>query len=328
MDLRAAECNHLMSRTASPHATRRRVLQGLGAAAAILPLDPGLLHAAAELPFVEVASGIYVRHGVQEELSAANGGAIANIGFIIGADSVAVIDSGATRQQGEAVLRAVAAVTDRPVSHLIATHVHLDHCFGHAAFDTGSLVSLGHHRLPRALAERGPFYLERIHALSPDFASTTFVPPTRTVEDTLTIDLGNRLIELAAWPAAHTDNDLTVFDHRTKTLWAADLLFDARLPTLDGSLLGWLEVLDRLITPDVDLVVPGHGGISDGRATLARQRGYLAAIRDGVRDALDDGLDIPATLRRLEDTGRADWLLFDAFHGRNIVTAYTELEWE
>lgn len=319
--------------TQTSAATRRAVLGGLGAAAAgLLPLNADLLHAAAASPFVEVTDGIFVRHGLQEEITAANGGAIANIGFIIGDDSVAVIDSGATRQQGEALKRAVAQVTDRPISHLIASHVHLDHCFGHAAFSVDTLVSLGHHRLPRALAERGPFYLERIHALSPDFADTRFVVPCKTVSQTLEIDLGNRPLTLTAWPAAHTDSDLTVFDKRTKTLWAADLLFDERVPTLDGNLTGWLSVLERLIsppgTPEVRTVVPGHGKVSDGRAALAKQRRYLTSLRDDVRDALEEGLDIPATLARLEKSGSGDWLLFDAFHGRNIVTAYTQLEWE
>lgn len=312
-------------------ATRRSVLQGLGVAAAaagFLPLNADLLQAATTLPFVEVADGIFVRYGLQQEITSDNGGAIANIGFVIGDDSVAVIDSGATRQQGEAVKRAIAKRTDRPISHLIATHVHLDHCFGHAAFDPDTVVSLGHHRLPRALAERGPFYLERIHALSPEFADTRFIAPAQTVRDTLTIDLGNRPLTLTAWPAAHTDSDLTITDTRTKTLWAADLLFDGRIPTLDGNLSGWLTALDKLIVPDVRTVVPGHGKVDDGRPALAAERDYLASLRDGVRLALEEGLDIPATLKRLENQGRDDWLLFDAFHGRNIVTAYTQLEWE
>lgn len=306
------------------------VLQGLGAAAgtALLPFDAALLHAASELPFVEVTAGIFVRHGLQEEITSANGGAIANIGFIIGDTSVAVIDSGATRQQGEAVKRAVAKVTDRPISHLIATHVHLDHCFGHAAFDPDATLSLGHRRLPGALAERGPFYMERIHALSPDFADTRFIAPTQTVAEELTIDLGNRPLTLTAWPAAHTDSDLSIFDQRTKTLWAADMLFDGRIPTLDGNLNGWIAALEQLVAPDVKIVVPGHGKVSDGRMSLSAERAYLSTLRDGVRAALEDGLDIPATVTRLENLGRDDWLLFDAFHGRNIVTAYTQLEWE
>lgn len=315
--------------------SRRAALSGafaLAAGGAIASLCPARLAAEAELPFVEAAPGVFVRHGLQQEITAENGGAIANIGFVVGDASVAVIDTGTTTRQGAALKAAIRAVTSRPVSHLVATHVHLDHCFGHGAFAdeiaSGALVNIGHSRLPRALAERGPYYRDQIRALAPAFADTDFIAPAVTVEETLDIDLGNRTLTLTAWPAAHTDSDLTVLDHRTKTLWAADLLFDGRIPTLDGNLNGWLAALERLIPADAALVVPGHGPVSDGRAALQRERAYLATLRDGVRAALNEGLDLTAAVESLKDAGREDWLLFDAFHGRNTVTAYTQLEWE
>lgn len=286
------------------------------------------LAAEAALPFIEVADGVFVRYGIQEEMSAANRGAIANIGFIVGDESVAVIDTGTTRQQGAALREAVASVTDRPISHLIATHVHPDHCFGHAAFSDLDVRNIGHRNLPRALAARGPYYLESLAEISPDFSDTAYAAPQETVSDTMRIDLGNRPLLVKAWPPAHTDNDLTIFDDRTGLLWAADLLFAGRLPTLDGSLTGWLAALDVLLSPAVRQVVPGHGPVSDGIAAIEAERSYLMRLRDGVRTAIDDGLDISETLVRLKDDNTQNWLLFDTNHGRNIVAAYTELEWE
>lgn len=279
-------------------------------------------------PFDEVAEGIFVRFGVHEEVTAANCGAIANIGFIVGDDSVAVIDSGTTHRQGMALREAVAAVTDKPISHLFATHVHFDHCFGHSAFADLDLRSIGHKNLPRALAERGPFYSEMLARICPDAAGTRVVPPNETVDDTLEVDLGNRPLSIKAWPTAHTNTDLTVFDEKTATLWSGDLIFAERLPTLDGSINGWLEVLDELLPDDVARVVPGHGPVSDGRAALAAERRYLEALRDAVRQAIAEGLDIPDTLARIGSENPMQWLVFEHNHGRNIVSAYKELEWE
>jgi len=308
-------------------ATRRSFLRATASAgfAAALACPA---RAAAATDFEEVADVIFVRFGLQQEITAENDGAIANIGFVVGDESVAVFDSGTDRKQGAAVRKAVAAVTDRPISHLIASHVHQDHCFGHVAFSDLKLHNIGHRNLPRALAQRGAYYLKQLSEISPSLADAGFLVPSETVADTLRIDLGNRPVVLKAWPTAHTDNDLTAFDERTGVLWAADLLFVDRLPTLDGSLKGWLSALDTLLGPEVKQVVPGHGPTGDGRAALQAQRAYLAELRDDVRQAIADQLDIDATLARLQDGDPQGWLLFDGNHGRNIVAAYTELEWE
>lgn len=296
----------------------------------VLPVTAGPASASVSaVPlFHEVADGIFVRLGLHEEVNAENCGAIANVGFIVGDESVAVVDTGSTRSQGEAIREAIAAVTDRPISHVIATHVHFDHCFGHGAFTDLPVRFVGHRNLPRALAERGAFYVELLAGTCADFAGTAVVPPNETVAEAATVDLGGRRLRLEAWPTAHTDTDLTVFDEKTGTLWAGDLLFERRLPTLDGSLLGWLAVLDDLLPDEVRAVIPGHGAVGDGRAAAAAQRAYLERLRDDVRQALADDLDIPATLARLENRDLQEWKVVEDEHGRNIVSAYTELEWE
>lgn len=327
---------HLASGAHPPASPDRRALLragGLGFLAALLLPAAGLVSPArATLPFSEVAEGVYVRFGVHEEVTAANCGAIANIGFIVGAESVAVIDTGSSHNEGVALRDAVAAVTDKPISHVVNTHVHFDHCFGNDAFAGLGVPIIGHKNLPRALADRGAFYSELLSGLCPDFAGTEVVPPGETVAETLDIDLGDRPLRLTAWPTAHTNTDLTVFDRRTGTLWAGDLIFAERLPTLDGSIVGWLATLDGLLPPDVRQVVPGHGAVSDGRAALAAERAYLEALRDGVRQALADDLDIPETLARLDNEDwpgwPREWQVVENVHGRNIVSAYTELEWE
>ena len=79
------------------------------------------------LDLTEIAPGVYVHIGEIAEPNPENGGDVANLGVVVGRDSVAVIDAGSTRQVGESLWRAVRQVTNLPVEHLILTHMHPDH---------------------------------------------------------------------------------------------------------------------------------------------------------------------------------------------------------
>lgn len=285
--------------------------------------------AAEPLAVSEVAPGIYVHQGPHEDFTPANGGGIANLAFVVGKRSVAVIDSGGSLRQGEALLAAIRAVTPLPVSHVVNTHVHPDHLFGNGAFAAGSQI-VGHANLAQRLAENGPYYLANLRRLvGPAMDGTELVLPTEAVADTTTIDLGGRSLELRAWPAAHTDTDLTVLDSATGTLFVGDLLFMDRIPVVDGSLLGWLRVMDELERLPAERVVPGHGPPSAAwPAAAAPQRAYLEYLRDTLRLELSRNRTLEQAVDEVPPPPGSAWRLADGNHGRNVTAGFTELEWE
>ena len=281
------------------------------------------------LPVREIAPGVYVHEGVQAEATAENLGGIANVGFVVGAAAVAVIDTGGSAAFGERLRAAVRAVSELPFRYVINTHVHPDHVFGNAAFVADAPVFVGHARLPGALAARGAYYLDALPERLGAAAGTRVVAPTLTVADRLEIDLGGRLLRLTAHPTAHTDNDLTVHDAATGTLWLGDLLFRERIPVIDGSLKGWLEVTEELRRTAAARVVPGHGPVTaDWPGALDPQERYLRALLDEIRAALAAGGRMEAAVETVGRAERGNWLLFDDYHARNVVTAFAELEWE
>ncbi len=282
------------------------------------------------LAVTEIAAGVFVHQGVHELASAENEGGIANVGFVVGADAVAVIDSGGCARAGWRLRAAIRRVTDRPIRYVIASHVHPDHLFGHAAFMADRPAFVGHARLPAALADRGAYYLADLRRdLGPVAAGTRVVPPTLLVADRLELDLGGRRLVLEAEPTAHTDNDLAVREAATGTLWLADLLFMERVPVIDGSLRGWLEVLAALRAESAARVVPGHGPVSATWPAAARPlEHYLARLRDETRALLAAGGTLEQATATVGQAERDQWRLFDFYHPRNVTAAFTELEWE
>src|SRR3990170_3937272 len=71
------------------------------------------------------------------------------------------------------------------------------------------------------------------------------VLPTVAVDDKMSLDLGGRTLLLETQRTAHTDNDLIITDSATGTLFLGDLLFSVHVPTLDGSITGWLALLEE-----------------------------------------------------------------------------------
>jgi quinoprotein relay system zinc metallohydrolase 2 len=301
------------------------------------------------LPMVRIAEGAYVHFGAQQDSSADNGGAIANVGFVVGQRCVAVIDTGGSRVEGEQLRTAMREVTELPVCAVINTHMHPDHVYGNSAFRGGEAGGagatdgteaadparaadfIGHVHLAAALAARRETYARaQQRTLGAQAATAPLVGPTLGVTPghPYTLDLGGRRLEIRAWRTAHTDNDVTVFDPLGSTLWAGDLLFSERIPVIDGSLTGWLSVMDEIEKMNPRQIVPGHGPIGDWRTALTAQRRYLQALALDTRAAIREHRSMLQAVEQVAAGERGKWLLFDEYHRRNVAAAYAELEWE
>lgn len=308
-----------------------RMIVIAAASAAAGWLSAGAAAAVEALPTKEVAPGVFVYEAPVELLTPQNDGAIANVGFVVGDEGVAVIDTGNTREAGERLLAAVKARTTLPIRYVINTHMHPDHALGDAAFRDSGAKFVAHAKFARALTARAEAYLDGARrALGASFAGKPddIVLPDIAIAEKTTLDLGGRSLELEAMPTAHTDNDVTVLDQKTGTWFLGDLLFMSHLPSVDGSFGGWVKLMARLKDRKVARVVPGHGPVpASWPDALAPQQRYFDRLRTDVAKLLDDGASLREASEKAGLSERDAWALFDEFNARNAIEVYRELEW-
>lgn len=293
---------------------------------AICPSETGNL-----VEVTKVAKDTYVRKGLNEIFTKTNLAAIATIGFVIGEKSVAVIDTGGSYCDGVRLFKAIRKITNKPITHVINTHSHPDHMLGNAAFEKENPIFVGHENLKRAMAERGPIYLENLKRIMGEgpMAGTKIISPTLLVNKKTTLDLGNKKLELLAFGTAHTNHDLAVYDPGLKIIWTGDLLFHEHTPVVDGSILGWQERLEEIAKIPAKYVIPGHGGpLLDFPKALEPQKEYLKVLTRDLRKIINEGGTMSEAQKRAAKSEKPKWKLFEEFNARNAATSFAELEWE
>jgi len=283
------------------------------------------------MPFQQAASGVFVHRGIISDAAPDNEGDVANVAFIVGETAVAAIDSGGSRKVAEQIYRSIRSETQLPIRYVILTHMHPDHVLGASLFAQAGAEVVGHVGLERALLDRRETYLTNFGRLIGDgiFLGTQVVTPDVVVDGALEIDLGGRILDLRTWPNAHTGTDLTVGDPTSGILFTGDLMFHEHAPALDGSVLGWQQVLNEIQTLPYDTIMPGHGGpILDWPDSAEPLQAYIELLIADTRAAVARGDSLGDAVQVIAQSQSTEWQLFDLFNPRNATVAFTELEWE
>jgi len=312
---------------------RSKNISFLAALVLLFPVCVSLAFAGGEPePFnlSQVADGIYLHTGVHVAFTDPQHDDIANIGFIVGNNCIAVIDTGGSVAIGQELLLSIREISNLPICYVINTHVHFDHILGNLAFKNEDAQFVGHIKLIDAIEQSRDFFLEQSkNDLGPSPNRNSIIGPTLTVDKTMDLDLGDRIIRLTAYPSAHSHTDLTVLDQQTKTLWTGDLVFKERIPALSGKLKGWLAVLETLQNQEINLAIPGHGTIShDWLQTYTAEKSYLTMLLNDTREAIKNGQFLEDAVTSIGKKEKQKWLLHEQHHSRNVTKAFTELEWE
>jgi glyoxylase-like metal-dependent hydrolase (beta-lactamase superfamily II) len=242
-----------------------------------------------QLIWAEVADRVFVRRYEFLDQS---------IGAVIGEAGVVVIDTRSTGSQADELVRDLRFLTDAPVS-VVNTHHHWDHAFGNERFSAGPIW--GHDRCAAALRDGGEEMrvrvIEQLPELADELAALRIVPPDRTFDETASLDLGDRVVELRYLGHGHTDNDIVALVPDAGVLFAGDLLENDAPPSFGDSYpIAWAEtVADRLLPLVRDVVVPGHGRPA-GRDFAERNAGELGLLARLIQSSVAGTIDVDGVL--------------------------------
>ena len=271
--------------------TRRGAL-ALTIGAAATPVFASRVFAATksyDLRPIPIADGVWVIPGAQDKITAANGGAIANVTIIDSKDGVILVDTGPSYNYGKELDVLVRSLTGKPVTRIFVTHIHADHSLGASAFD--QKVVYGAPGLAADLKLRGNDISDAMYRVAGDYMRGTSVPEPEHVASVGVEDVGQRRFRCMPM-SGHTKDDLCLFEETSGLLFTGDLVFLDRAPTTpDANLFEWRNSLTRLSEIPHAKLVPGHGPVEAGRRGIDQTRRWLDYVDDKVTSSFDRGLD-------------------------------------
>jgi glyoxylase-like metal-dependent hydrolase (beta-lactamase superfamily II) len=131
--------------------------------------------------------------------------------------------------------------------------------------------------------------------------------PSRTFEKSLTLKIGDKTVELTDLGPAHTDSDTIAWVPGDRTIFTGDLLFNEGHPIVwSGPFSNWIAACDFMIALDPEIVVPGHGPITDV-AAVKNLKGYFEHLRGEARGRFDAGMDWREAARDIPINQYAHW---------------------
>lgn len=262
-----------------------------------------------------------VAEGIHAFLQPPGSWCLSNAGVIAGPTGLLLVDTAATRPRAEALRTATEGLRRGPVRTVVNTHSHGDHVFGNCVFAPPATI-IAHELAGPEMAAAGM----GLRTLWPDveWGELTLRFPTVTFGRSMTLLLGDRVVELHHVGPAHSTNDIVAWIPDARVLFAGDVVLPGCTPfCLMGSVRGAIAALDRLRGFGAATVVGGHGRIS-GPEVFDETERYLRRILDLAGAGVADG-STPLQVARRHGPGDFGELLDPERLVGNLHRAFLEV---
>jgi glyoxylase-like metal-dependent hydrolase (beta-lactamase superfamily II) len=243
------------------------------------------------------------------------GGEGGNVALYVTSEGVILVDDMFDRNHDD-IMAQIKSVTDKPLRYVLNTHQHDDHAGGD--YKMLPIAEVIAHKNARAnlVAHREPYY--------EDTPGTPIGLPRITFSDETAVHLGGREVRATFYGRGHTNGDVVVYFPALKVIHTGDLFLGRaaggagragrtggaaaggttppatpapqRPPGVGvfvdysqgGSFLEWSATLERLLTIDFDVAIPGHGPVST-KADIVKFRADLDTMRNRLQGLVKQG---------------------------------------
>ncbi|PVX30004.1 MBL fold metallo-hydrolase [Sphingomonas pokkalii] len=208
------------------------------------------------------------------------------------------------------------------IDRLFNTHANPDHFFGNGLVEGAEIIATTrcrddmHEYDPKALAalrtnymnmgDGGAFLFETMGKF--DFGGVDALAfPTTLFDGQMTVTVGDKTVELIDMGPAHTSSDTIAWVPADRAIFTGDLVFNEGHPIMwAGPIENWIAACDRIVALDPEIVVPGHGPISD-LASVKNMKAYFEYVRDEARRRFEAGMTCLEAARDINMTEYRNW---------------------
>lgn len=284
---------------------------------------------------VQVSSNTWAWIGPYEGPSAANRGYRMNMGFVRGANAIAVVDSGYSPEMAEEMLRRIRELTPLPVRYVVNTNSQAHRFMGNDVFHAAGAEIIASTEAAARMANEGAGFAATVARTLRQREDAIAAPkaPARLLDagQAATLDLGGGVkLAVRHFGRAHTRGTLVVEVAPDATVFAGDILYGGRLPALipDGHVGEWIKRYDGLRKLKARTFVPGHGEPGPLKRFEHATYAYLTAIKAHMDGAVEKGIGVGEAMASFDASPWRELANFEELAGRNASLAYLEAEAE
>jgi glyoxylase-like metal-dependent hydrolase (beta-lactamase superfamily II) len=253
-----------------------------------------------------------------------------NIAVVVGNRATLVVDTGLGPRNGATAMRVVKKLSTNQKLFLTSTHFHAEHTAGEAAFPAETIIirpAVQQEEVEKSLAGM----IARFSTFSAQnrevLADAKVRAPDMVFDTEATLDLGGVTARLLWFGAAHTKGDEVIFVEPDSTLIPGDVVQDKLVPRVnrgEGTVKGWLAVLDKIAPLKPRYVIPDHGALGDG-SLIAKERAFIVDLQSRALALKRQGVSVSDAGKQLTAEFKAkypDWASMD------LVASFVERVYE